>query len=91
MPDDAYRRGNQPIHIRVSFNYLVNVDSEVAVSEDLLQNLAFRLGYDDAEIPFSEKVLVALKSEISEVLPRNINIDRLGGELSLNGEKIKKF
>ena len=91
MPEDAYRRGNQPIHIRVSFNYLVNFDSEVAVSEDLLQNLAFRLGYDDAEIPFNEKVLIALKSEISEVLPRNINIDRLGGELSFNGEKIKTF
>ena len=91
MPDDAYQKGDQPLHITISFDYLVNVDGEAADHEVWRQNLAFRLGHDDAEIPFSEKVLAALKSEILEVLPRNVNINRVGGELSLNSEKIKNF
>ena len=91
MPDDVYQRGNQPLHITISFDYLVNVDGEAADPESLKQNLAFRLGYDNAEIPFSEKILASLKSEISEVLPQNVMINRVGGELTLDGEKIKKF
>ena len=91
MPDDAYQRGNQPLHITISFDYLVNVDGEGPDSEGWKQNLAFRLGYDDAEIPFSDKMLATLKREISEVLPRNVKINRVGGELTLDGEKIKKF
>ena len=91
MPDDAYQRGYQPLHITISFDYLVDVDGEWADPEGLKHNLAFRLGYDNAEIPFSEKLLAAFKSEISEVLPRNVKVNRVGGELSLNGQKIKKF
>ena len=91
MPDYTYKKSNQSLHITVSFDYLVNVEVERTDLEGLQGNLAFRLGHDDAEIPFGDKLLAALKSAISEVLPRNINIDRVGGELSLNGKKIKNF
>ena len=91
MPSDTYQRLNQPLKITVSFDYLVNVVGDQIDLEGLKDNLVFRLGYDDAEIPFGEKVLAALKSEISEVLPRGINVNRVGGELFLNGEKIKNF
>ena len=91
MPDYTCQRSNQPLHITVSFDYLVTAEGEGTDLEGLKDNLSFRLGYDDAEIPFSEKVLAALKSAISEVLPRNLNVDRVGGELLLNGKKIKNF
>ena len=90
MPDYTCQRSNQPLHITVSFDYLVTAEGEGIDLEGLEDNLSFRLGYD-AEIPFSEKVLAALKSAISEVLPRNLNVDRVGGELLLNGKKIKNF
>ena len=91
MPGDTYQRSNQPLQITVSFDYLVNVVGDQIDLEGLQDNLVFRLGHDDAEIPFGEKVLAALKSEISEVLPRSVNVNRVGGELFLNGEKIKNF
>ena len=91
MPGDAFQRSNQPLKITVSFDYLVNVVGEQIDLEGLQDNLVFRLGYDNAEIPFGEEVLAALKSQISEVLPRSVNVNRVGGELFLNGEKIKNF
>ena len=91
MPSDTYQRLNQPLQITVSFDYLVNVVDDQVDLEGLQNNLVFRLGYDEAEIPFGEKVLAALKNEISEVLPRSVNVNRVGGELFLNGEKIKNF
>ena len=91
MPGNTYQRSNQPLRITVSFDYLVNVVGDQIDLEGLKDNLVFRLGYDDAEIPFGEKVLAALKSEISEVLPRSVNVNRVGGELLLDGEKIKNF
>ena len=91
MPDDADQGRNQPHLITVSFTFLVNADGEAANPEGLRKSLVFRLGYDDAEIPFSEKLFRALESEISEVLPRNLNLNRIGGELLLNDEMIKKF
>ena len=91
MPSNTYQRLNQPLQITVSFDYLINVVGDQIDLEGLQDNLVFRLGYDGAEIPFGEKVLAALKSEISEVLPRNVNVNRVGGELFLNGEKIKNF
>ena len=91
MPGDTYQKSNQPLQITVSFDYLVNVVSDQVDLEGLKDNLVFRLGYDGAEIPFGENVLATLKSEISEVLPQSVNVNRVGGELFLNGEKIKNF
>ena len=91
MPGDTYQRSQQPLQITVSFDYLVDVVGDQIDLEGLKDNLFFRLGYDDAEIPFGEKTLAALKNEISEVLPRGVNVNRVGGELLLNGEKIKNF
>ena len=91
MPGDTHQKSNQPLQITVSFDYLVNVGGNQVDIEGLQDNLVFRLGYDEAEIPFGEKVLAALKNEISEVLPRSVNVNRVGGALFLNGEKIKNF
>ena len=91
MPGDTFQRPHQPLQITVSFDYLVNVVGDQIDLEGLKDNLVFRLGYDGSEIPFGEKVLAALKSEISEVLPRSVSVNRVGGELFLNGEKIKNF
>ncbi len=87
----GYWQSHQPLQITVSFDYLVNVVGDQIDLEGLKDNLVFRLGYDGSEIPFGEKVLAALKSEISEVLPRSVSVNRVGGELFLNGEKIKNF
>ena len=91
MLDDTHQRSNQPLHISVSFDYLVDVEGERIDLDGLQDNLVFRLSYDDAEIPFGEKVFAALKSDITEVLPPNVNVNRVGGALFLNGEKIKNF
>ena len=63
MSGDTHQRSNQPLQITVSFDYLVNVVGDQIDLEGLRDNLVFRLGHDDAEIPFGEKVLAALKAK----------------------------
>ena len=78
----------QPNQIEISFRYLVSVEGDQEASK---QDLSFRLGYDEAEIPISDDLLDKLKDEISQVLPAHMKFDRIGGLLSLNGSKIKTF
>jgi|TARA_B110000438_G_scaffold231449_1_gene226787 hypothetical protein len=78
----------QPNQIEISFRYLVSVEGDQEASK---QDLSFRLGYDEAEIPISDDLLDKLKDEISQVLPAHMKLDRIGGLLSLNGSKIKTF
>ena len=74
--------------IDIAFKYLVTFEGEGHLPE---QDLLFRLGYDPAEIPVSDDLFNRVKNELLEVLPTRTKIDRVGGELSLNGAKVKKF
>lgn len=78
----------RPHQVEISFKYLVSVEGDENASG---QDLAFRLGYDEAEIPVSDDVLVRLRDELSAVLPGHLRLDRVGGELSLNGARVKRF
>tara|TARA_A100000164_G_C21851449_1_gene745200 strand:+ start:147 stop:422 length:276 start_codon:yes stop_codon:yes gene_type:complete len=75
-------------NIEISFKYLVTPKGEEDLTE---QDLLFRLGYDPAEIPVSDDLFTCFQNEISKVLPSNTRLDRIGGELSLNGLRIKNF
>ena len=77
-----------PNQIEISFRYLVSVEGDEEASK---QDLSFRLGYDETEIPISDDLLDKLKDEISQVLPAHMKLDRIGGLLSLNVSKIKTF
>jgi hypothetical protein len=79
---------SKPHEIEISLKYLVSIEGDENASE---QDLAFRLGYDEAEIPVSDDVLVRLRDELSTVLPGHLRLDRVGGELSLNGARVKSF
>ena len=71
MPGNTYQRSKQSLQITVSFDYLVNVVGE-QIDLEGLRTILFSSGLRHAEIAFGEKVLAALKSEISEVLPRSV-------------------
>lgn len=94
-----------PHRINVSFDVLVSVDSErekaakrhrgseLALSDHqgMDWTLQYSLGYDENRIPFSEKTLENIKSELMDVMPSYIQLDRFEGEIKLNRRCIKKF
>ena len=81
----------KPHHISITFNFLVSSNDEENGLPGFEEDLAFRLGYDEAEIPIRDEVLSGLRDEIAAVLPASVKLNRVGGELSLNGTKIKNF
>ena len=79
------------LHLSVTLNYFVSTDDDDNSFPYLEDELAFRLGYDKAEIPFSDNVLSDIRGELSQVLPNYIKLNRVGGQLNLDGKKIKNF
>ena len=76
-------------HISTTFNFLVSGNDVENALPGFEEDLAFRLGYDEAEIPIRDEVLSGLRDEVVAVLPASVKLNRVGGELSLNGTKIK--
>ena len=79
------------LYLSITFNYFISTDGKENALPGLEEDLAFQLGYDEAEIPISDKLLSDIQDEISEVLPIKVKLNRVGGELSLNDTKIKNF
>ena len=87
----ANENKREPLCVSITLEYIITDCSPPQVKNSLVKDIASRFNYDKNEVPLNDQTFKCIEKDLLQVLPRRLQLNRIGGSLLIGNKVLKHF